>query len=121
ETAASILGRCFMRCRPLAGFLMAVSLSLAACSKDEPAQPYDVEDVPLARISADLAAGKTTSVAVTEAYIARMKTYDAPLKSVILIAPDAVRQAAASDRRRQDGKALGPMDGIPILLKDNID
>jgi amidase len=50
-----------------------------------------------------------------------MKAYDAPLKAVILIAPDAAQQAAASDQRRKDGKALGPMDGIPILLKDNID
>lgn len=110
-----------MLCRPLTGFVVLLSLSVAACSKDEPAKPYEVEEVSLSHISADLAAGKTTSVAVTEAYIARMRAYDAPLKSVILIAPDALREAAASDQRRKDGKSLGPMDGIPILLKDNID
>jgi amidase len=40
---------------------------------------------------------------------------------VILIAPDAEQQAAAADKRRADGKALGPLDGVPILIKDNID
>ena len=99
----------------------AMVLALAGCSKMESAKPYAVEETPLAQISADLAAGKTTSVAVTKAYIDRIKTYDGPLHAVILVAPDALDQAAASDKRRKEGHVLGPMDGIPILLKDNID
>ncbi len=99
---------------------LVLAACLAACSKPEPA-PYAVEEVPLAQISADLAAGKTSAVAVAAAYIARIKTYDARLNSVILVAPDALDQAAASDKRRKDGKGLGPLDGVPILLKDNID
>lgn len=114
-------GRLRMSYRLLSIAAISLALTLGACSQEEPAKPYAVEDVPLSRISADLASGATTSVAVTEAYIERIKTYDAPLKSVILIAPDAAAQAAASDLRRKDGKALGPLDGIPILLKDNID
>lgn len=98
---------------------MMAAMPLAACSKTE--TPYAVEEVPLAQISADLATGKTTSVAVTKAYIERIKQYDGPLHSVIKIAPDAEQQAAASDARRKAGKALGPLDGIPILFKDNID
>jgi amidase len=98
----------------------ALSVSLAACNREE-AQPYAVEEVTMAQVSADLAAGKTTSVAVTQAYIDRIKAHDAGLKSVILVAPDALQQAAAADARRKEGKALGPLDGIPLLLKDNID
>lgn len=99
-----------------------LALSLAACNQEEKvAQPYEVEEVPMHQIAADLAAGKTTAVAVTEAYIARIKMYDPPMKSVTTISPDAVQQAAASDARRKDGKSLGPLDGIPILFKDNID
>lgn len=98
------------------------SLSLTACSREEPAaEPYEVNEVPLSQISADLAAGTTTSVEVTKAYIERINTYDSKLNSVILIAPDALEQAAASDKRRAEGNALGPLDGIPVLLKDNID
>ena len=98
------------------------SLALAACSKDEPPPaPYAVEEVSLTQISADLAAGRTTSVEVSKAYIARIEAMDNALNSVILIAPDALEQAAASDKRRAAGQALGPLDGVPILLKDNID
>src|SRR5690348_16399862 len=89
----------------------AFTLTLSACNKDEAAKPYAVEEVTLAQVSADLAAGKTTSVAVTQAYIDRIKTYDAPLKGVIRIAEDALKQAAAADACRKDGKSLGPLDG----------
>lgn len=110
-----------MACRPLFGLAVAGILSLAACSQEDVVAPYNVEEVSLSQISADLAAGKTTSVAVTEAYIARMETFDAPLNAVIAIAPDALDQAAFSDLRRKEGKALGMLEGVPILLKDNID
>lgn len=96
-------------------------LGLAACRQDQPVQPYDVEEVPLSQISDDLASGKVTSTAVTQAYIDRINRYDGPLNGVIAIAPDAMQQAAAADARRAGGKALGPLDGVPILLKDNID
>lgn len=97
------------------------ALTLGACSREEPAKPYAVEEVSLAQVSADLASGATTSVAVTQAYIERIKQYDAALKSVIRVADDALKQAEAADARRKEGKALGPLDGIPLLLKDNID
>ncbi len=103
-------------------FFLALSLSLGACSEDgPPPAPYAVEEVPLSQISADLAAGNTTSVEVTKAYIARIETFDHALNSVILVAPDALDQAAASDARRAAGQALGPLDGVPVLFKDNID
>lgn len=108
--------------RFLAGLALAAALALGACDgADEAAKPYAVEEIPLARVSADLAAGRTTSVAVTQAYLDRIAAYDAALNAVIAIAPDALAQAAASDARRKDGKALGPLDGVPVLLKDNID
>ncbi len=110
-----------MKHRILTCTALIFSLALAACSQEEPREPYSVVEVPLSQISADLASGKTTSVEVTEAYIERINRYDDKLNSVILIAPDALEQAAASDRRRAEGNALGPLDGIPILLKDNID
>ncbi len=93
--------------------------ALTACSKGD--KPYAVEEVPLAQISAELAAGHTTSVSVAKAYVDRIRTYNAPLNAIIAVAPDALAQAAASDKRRAEGKPLGPLDGVPILLKDNID
>ncbi len=107
--------------RPLTALALVLSLSLASCSREEPPKPYAVEEVPLSKVSEDLASGATTSVAVTQAYIDRIGMYDGPLNGVIAIAPDALKQAAASDARRKDGKALGYLDGVPILLKDNLD
>ena len=96
-------------------------LAFAACPQNGHAAPYTVEEVPLSQISDDLASGKTTAVAVTKAYIDRIKRYDGKLHSVINIAPDALGQAAASDQRRKAGHPIGPLDGVPIILKDNID
>lgn len=111
-----------MKMRSLTAIALVMSLSLGACNKqEEAATPYEVEEVSLAQIAADLAAGKTTSAAVTQAYIDRINTYDGAMNGVIGIMPDAFEQAAASDQRRAEGKSLGSMDGIPILLKDNID
>jgi amidase len=111
-----------MHMRSATAIALVLSLSLASCNRqDEAAKPYEVEEVSIAQLSADLAAGKTTSVAATQAYIDRINKYDGGLNAVIGIMPDALEQAAASDQRRKDGKSLGPMDGIPVLLKDNID
>ncbi len=111
-----------MKYRALFSLPLVLALSLSACSKEEPPPaPYSVVEVPLSQISADLAAGKTTSVEISKAYIARIATMDEPLNGVIMIAPDALEQATASDERRAAGQAIGPLDGVPILFKDNHD
>jgi amidase len=101
-----------------AGLLAAYCVS---CGAEEGPRGYQVYEVPLSQVAADLASHKATSVAVTKAYIERIKAYDSALHSVILVSPDALKEAAASDRRRRDGHPRGPLDGVPILVKDNID
>ena len=101
--------------------VLAASLLLGLACGVETAAGYEVEEVPLTQISADLGSGKTTSVEITQAYIARIKAYDGALNAIIAIAPDALSQAKASDARRKAGRSRGPLDGVPILLKDNID
>ena len=98
-----------MHCRLLVLAAITLSPVISACSENKPAPiatPYSVEEVPLSQISADLAAGKTTSVAITKAYIHRMETMDDELNGIILIAPDALEQAGASDKRRAAGQGL---------------
>lgn len=102
-------------------WMAAVLLSSGAWPADEQRSAYGVYEVPLSEVAANLAAHKTTSVAVTAAYIQRIKTYDSTLHSVILISPDAMKEAAASDARRRSGHPRGALDGVPILVKDNID
>jgi amidase len=105
----------------VAGLALIVAVGLRACNRDAPAPPYAVKEVPLSQLAEDLAAARTTSVEVTQAYIDRIAQYDGPLNGVIAVAPDARSQAEASDARRRAGQPRSPLDGVPILLKDNID
>lgn len=78
----------------------------------------------LPEIADAIAEGEITSVALTEAYLERIARIDRAgprLQSILFINPDALAQAAASDGRRVRGEVLGPLDGIPIVLKDNIE
>jgi amidase len=78
----------------------------------------------LPEIAASLAAGEITSEALVTSYLARIDTIDRSgptLQSVLTVNPAALDAARASDARRAAGKALGPLDGVPILLKDNIE
>lgn len=67
-----------------------------------------------------LAAGKTSSRALVQTYLARISAYDGHVNAIRTINPNALRIAATLDKERVAGKARGPLHGIPILLKDNI-
>ena len=85
---------------------------------------YPVEEKSLAQLRDDLVSGKTTSVALVEAYLARIAAMDREgpsLHSVIAINPHALDDARAADAARAAGKVVGPMSGLPILIKDNIE
>ncbi|MBL6920239.1 MAG: Asp-tRNA(Asn)/Glu-tRNA(Gln) amidotransferase subunit GatA [Puniceicoccaceae bacterium] len=75
----------------------------------------------ITELAAMLAAGETTSVAITQAVIDRTIAVDARVKAFLSYDPeDALSQAKASDERRVAGKSLGPLDGIPIGIKDTL-
>ena len=77
-----------------------------------------------ADLGALLARRKVTSVEATRAYLARIAAMDRQgptLRAVIAVNPDALAQAAAADARRKAGRSLGPLDGVPVLVKDNIE
>ena len=71
-----------------------------------------------------LAAGEVTSEQLTQVYLDRIAEVDRAgprLQSIITLNPNALPLARASDQRRAVGETLGPLDGIPLLLKDNIE
>lgn len=75
-------------------------------------------DLTIARAAAQLAAGEFTALELTEAHLAAMKAAKG-LNAFITETPEIARERAkASDARRAAGQALGPLDGIPLAIKD---
>lgn len=78
----------------------------------------------MAELRRDLDEGRTTSVALVEALLARIEAIDRngpALHSVLAINPQALQQARERDQERKQRKVRGPLHGIPILIKDNIE
>ena len=76
------------------------------------------------QLQAQMAAGTLTSVDLTNFYVNRILALDQngpAVNSVIELNPDALSMAKNADALRAKGKVLGPLHGIPVLLKDNID
>ncbi|MDA8298243.1 MAG: amidase family protein [Actinomycetota bacterium] len=77
-------------------------------------------------LSDALGRGELRSVEVVDALIGRIHALDAPetptaLRAVLEVSERALAEAASSDTRRAHGAALGPLDGVPVLVKDNIE
>jgi amidase len=81
----------------------------------------DLDSATIPELNRLLSSGELTAVDLAAAYLERIRTVDVLLRSVLFVDPTALIQAADSDRRRKAGATLGPLDGIPVLLKDNID
>ncbi len=90
-----------------------------------PAAPHpELEEASLSVLRARLESGEETSRSLTEKYIGRILALDMSgpaLRAVIETDPDALASADALDAERRDGRDRGPLHGIPVLLKDNID
>jgi len=83
--------------------------------------PLQLEETTASSLQTAMAQGKLTSRAITQGYLSRIATLDKRLNSVIELNPDALGIAAEMDRERRAGKVRGPLHGIPVLIKDNID
>ena len=86
--------------------------------------PDDFNEATIAQLQAAMANRRTTAVELTNFYLNRIQAIDERgphLNSVIELNPDALAMAQAADASRRRGRVLGPLHGIPVLLKDNID
>src|SRR5205085_347488 len=88
------------------------------------AAPTAYNEFTVAQLQTEMAGGRLTSVQLTQFYLDRIAALDQSgpnVNSVIELNPDALKLARSADNRRAQGKVIGPLDGIPVLLKDNID
>jgi amidase len=106
----------------LSGGIAAVLTTASAVQAAD--QPFELAELSIADLQEGLKTGKFTSRALAEKYLARIEAIDRSgpkLNSVIELNPDALDLADALDRERKDKGPRGPLHGIPILVKDNID
>lgn len=85
---------------------------------------FQLQELTIDDLQEKMRSGQMTSRQITEAYLERIRQIDRSgpvLNSVIEINPDALTIADSLDQEREDGKLRGPLHGIPVLIKDNID
>jgi amidase len=96
----------------------------AAQSKEPNNTPKDLNEMTVAQLEAAMAAGKLTSEKLTDYYIDRILAMDQSgpgVNAVIELNPNAIKDAKEADKLRKRGIVLGPMHGIPVLVKYNVD
>jgi amidase len=85
--------------------------------------PSRHNEATVAELQAEMASGSLTSEQLTEEYIDRIIALDQNgpgVNAVIELNPDALAMARTADKLRRQGHVLGPLHGIPVLLKDNV-
>jgi len=128
--------RIFLRNGSLAGLALS-TVSLAACStgSDKAAAPaaddaigpdtgFELHEATVADLQEKMKSGQLTARRITELYLQRIEQLDKAgpkLHAVLEINPDALKLADTLDEERKKGKLRGPLHGIPVLIKDNID
>ncbi|MBK8248241.1 MAG: amidase [Gemmatimonadetes bacterium] len=86
--------------------------------------PFALEEATVADLQARMVSGELSAARITELYLERIAAVDRAgptINSVLVTNPDARALAARADSERAAGKVRGPLHGIPVLLKDNID
>ncbi|WP_374943201.1 amidase [Sphingomonas sp.] len=101
-----------------------VGLLLGAAVPAAAAPRVTIEERSIDDLQAAMATGQATSVDLTRAYLARIAAMDRKgpaLRSIVALNPDAIAQAKALDAERKAGRVRGPLHGVPVLIKDNIE
>jgi amidase len=121
--------RRFLQAGLLAGVSAAAGPALAHAHADGSPAGFDIkssplEEITIAQLQDGMKSGKWSARSLAAMFLARIDAIDRhgpALGSVIEVNPDALAIADALDRERKEKKPRGPMHGIPVLIKDNID
>ena len=89
-----------------------------------PVPSFELDEVTVSELQASMESGERTARSITEAYLRRIEEIDGwgpELRSIIETNPDALAIADELDAERAAGNVRGPLHGIPVAIKDNID
>jgi amidase len=98
------------------------ALSIGVFQASSPA--FRLEEISIAQLQDWMRSGTYSSEALTRLYLERIRQVDErgpELNAILEINPDALAIAAAMDRERAEGRVRGPLHGVPVVIKDNID
>ena len=112
--------------KTLSLILITIACSTAASRAQQAPNvaPFPLDEVTVAQLQDGMASGRYSSRRLVEMYTERINAVDRQgpaLRSVIELNPDALSIADSLDAERKAGRVRGPLHGIPILIKDNID
>ncbi|MCL4524859.1 MAG: amidase [Acidobacteria bacterium] len=120
--------RDFLRTSLMGGAALASGAARVESATEAPAQAspasFELEEITIAELQRGMETGKFTSRSITEQYLARIEELDRQgpaLRAILETNPDAPAIADALDQERRAKGPRGPLHGIPVLLKDNID
>jgi amidase len=85
---------------------------------------FELEEMTIAELQVQMVGGERTAIGITRNYLERISAIDRSgprLGAVIEVNPDALKIAESLDAERAGGRVRGPLHGIPVLVKDNID
>ncbi len=105
----------------LAGTWLSLQLPLLAMAATPPKAPVDATWSDIASLHAGMRADTLSAAVLIEKHLARIEALNPELGAVIAVDPSARDQARELDRRRLAGDWAGPLHGIPVLIKDNIE
>ena len=84
-------------------------------------KPFDVVETGITEMRSALEQHRVTSHELAVAYLTRIGMYEDKLHCIITVNPNVLAEADERDRERAQGRIRGPLHGIPIALKDNMD
>jgi amidase len=96
-------------------------MKIEASQTSSPAPHPELEEITIAELQAKMESGELTARTLVEQYLDRIGAIDPKLHSVIELNPDAFTSAAQRDEERRRGEVRGPLHGVPVQIKDNID
>ncbi|HTC47960.1 MAG TPA: amidase [Candidatus Aquilonibacter sp.] len=97
---------------------------IAPAPSSDAVKPFELDEITISELQEGIKSGKFTARSLVEKYSARIDEIDKhgpALNSIIELNPDAISIADALDRERKEKGPRGPLHGIPVLIKDNID
>ena len=119
--------RNLLRIAAASGAYMTFSDRIAECADGnapaaaQPPGPINLEEATVAQLQSAMQSDQATAVSLARQYLDRIAQIDKSVNAIIELNPDALTIAAALDEERKTKGPRGPLHGVPVVVKDNLD